>query len=195
MLKFLLPYYVTFFLAAFVLPSWRLWKVSGINALVLPHDDSPYGLIGRWFKALMVAVFMLVTALAMGSDPALFGVFKWAQYEPLEIAGFFLLGTSAMLIVIAQLYMGRSWRIGIDEGATPIIVTNGLFAVSRNPIFLGMRVNMFGLFLVFPSGVTLTIFLLEEALIAIQVRLEEQYLVQSLGKEYRNYAKSVRRWI
>jgi protein-S-isoprenylcysteine O-methyltransferase Ste14 len=194
MTTFLLAYYLIFFGVAFALPTWRLWKHHRINGLVLPKDDSPYGLIGRWFKALIACVFGLILGLAVGLDSTLFGAIQWAQTDALRWTGYALLAGSALLIVLAQHHMGKSWRIGIDQSVTTDLVINGLFVKSRNPIFLGMRLNMMGLFLIVPCAITLSILLVSVALIGVQVRLEEEHLAQTIGDSYLRYQETTRRW-
>lgn len=44
-------------------------------------------------------------------------------------------------------------------------------------------------------AVTLTVTVLGVVLIHIQVRLEENFLVENYGEEYRKYQMSARRWI
>jgi protein-S-isoprenylcysteine O-methyltransferase Ste14 len=97
--------------------------------------------------------------------------------------------------MLAQAQMGASWRIGIDTNASPPLVTGGLFALSRNPIFLGMRVSLLGLFLVLPNAVTLAILLAGEVLMQIQVRFEEDHLEATGGADYLAYHSSVGRWL
>jgi protein-S-isoprenylcysteine O-methyltransferase Ste14 len=72
--------------------------------------------------------------------------------------------------------MGKSWRIGIDEERPATLVRQGVFGLSRNPIFLGMMVTLLGLFLSIPNAVTLLVLALGVVLIQIQVRLEEEFL-------------------
>ena len=91
--------------------------------------------------------------------------------------------------------MGASWRIGIDAAAQPPLVRSGLFALSRNPIFLGMRLALLGLFLALPTGATLAILLLGEVLMQVQVRLEEAHLSEALGRNMKPIADSTRRWL
>ncbi len=191
----LLAYYVLFFGIAFALPTWRLWKRYGINGLVLPKEDSAHGIIGRWFKALIASVFAFILGRAAGLDLAQFGAIPWAQIELVRWAGYALLAGSAALIALAQFHMAKSWRIGIDQSAATELVTHGLFARSRNPIFLGMRLNMLGLFLALPCAVTLAIFLVSEALISVQVRLEEVHLAETVGEAYRVYRAATPRWL
>ena len=44
--------------------------------------------------------------------------------------------------------MSNNWRIGIDEENNTELVTIGIFSISRNPIFFGMIISVFGLFLI-----------------------------------------------
>lgn len=191
----LLAYYLAFFAIAFVWPTWRLWKRDRINGLVLPNDDSAHGLIGHWFKALVFAILLFVVAIAAGMDLQDVGAINWAQNASLRLVGYGILAGSAAIIAAAQMYMGKSWRIGIDQASVTELVTHGLFSRSRNPIFLGMRLNMFGLFLVLPCAVTFAIMLVSEALISVQVRLEEAHLIATIGDAYRNYQKRTPRWL
>lgn len=188
-------FYVLFFAAAFVWPTWRLWRRDRVNALVLPRDDSPHGLVGNWFRLVLLALFAGLAALAAGLPAHAFGELTWLQVEPVRTSGWVIMLVSLGWIVLAQLQMGRSWRIGIDTRDQPPLVKTGVFAISRNPIFLGMRVNLLGLLLAFPNALTLSAWLLGEVLMQVQVRLEEQHLEESLGEPYRAYRSSVRRWL
>ena len=91
--------------------------------------------------------------------------------------------------------MANSWRIGIDENDKTKLVTNGLFSISRNPIFLGIMIANIGLFVIIPNAFTLLIVSLSTVSINTQIRLEEAFLVSSHGKAYTNYYKKVNRWL
>jgi protein-S-isoprenylcysteine O-methyltransferase Ste14 len=187
-------YYLLFFAAAFAWPTWRVWKRHGVNPLVLPRDDSAYGLIGAWFNVLLLGLFAMLGGLAFGVPQRLLAPLDWLSLRPVEIGGWAVLTISTVWIVAAQLQMGRSWRIGIDTREQPPLVKAGLFRLSRNPIFLGMRANLLGLFMVLPNAVTLAALLIGEVLMQVQVRLEEQHLSAALGDAYKTYALRVPRW-
>lgn len=191
----LLAYFALFFLAAFFWPTWRLWRRHGTNALVLPRDDSAQGVVGSWFRATLLAIPVILVLLAAGTPRYALGRLVWLESETLRLAGWVILAISLVWVVAAQAQMGASWRIGIDAAAQPPLVRRGLFALSRNPIFLGMRLALLGLFLVLPTGATLTILVLGEALMQIQVRLEEAHLSDTLGPEYEAYRRVTRRWL
>ena len=67
--------------------------------------------------------------------------------------------------------------------------------MSRNPIFLGMRLTLLGLFLILPNAFTLVVMVAGDLLMQIQVRLEEDFLTKTHGETYLNYCKRTRRWI
>ena len=89
--------------------------------------------------------------------------------------------------MLAQVQMGESWRIGLDEEHEAALVQSGVFGLSRNPIFLGMMLTLLGLFLVIPNALTLVAFAMGVVLIQIQVRLEEEFLAKTYGNEYADY--------
>ena len=144
----LLAYYAVLLVAVFVWPTWRLWRRERINGFVLPSDDTAEGVIGIWFKGLIGAVGALVAALALGTSHDVLGRLPWAEGSVARVVGWVLLAISLAWMVVAQHGMGRSWRIGIDQQQRGPLVRAGLFALSRNPIFLGLRLNLLGLLLV-----------------------------------------------
>jgi protein-S-isoprenylcysteine O-methyltransferase Ste14 len=98
----------------------------------------------------------------------------------------FALGLAATLH--AQLAMGESWRVGVDESERTDLVTDGPFAVVRNPIFAAMIPTSLGLALMVPNVVALAGFAALLAALEIQVRLvEEPYLRKVHGEAYASY--------
>lgn len=71
--------------------------------------------------------------------------------------GWVLLGGSLVWLLVAQVQMGASWRVGINSERYTELLQHGLFSISRNPIFLAMRLNLLGLLVVFPAAATLVL--------------------------------------
>lgn len=90
---------------------------------------------------------------------------------------------------------GRSFRVGIDDETADKLVTGGVFAWSRNPIYVAFWFILLGQFLVFPNGVLLVYLAAATWLFHRQVRREEAYLAQHYGVEYAAYCKRVRRYL
>ena len=193
---FLPTYYAIFFFAVFLLRTVIVWKRTGVNAYVLLKQGGTYGVIGVYFKLLLLASFFAVATYSF--FPSIYDFlapFHWLENQFNAFVGIVLLIISLFWIWVAQTQMGKSWRIGIDEQKKTDLVTTGMFSISRNPIFLGMKVNLLGFFLVIPNAVTLTVTVIGIALIDIQVRLEEQHLLNLHNESYQNYYREVRRWL
>jgi protein-S-isoprenylcysteine O-methyltransferase Ste14 len=191
----LLLFFTLFFLVAFVWPTLRVWRGHRVNALVLPGDDTVQGYVAFAFRLTLSAIFLLLGGLSLGLRQDAVGPLPWLEHDVLAVAGWVLLGVSSAWIMLAQAQMGASWRIGIDQGSRPSLVTGGLFALSRNPVFLGMRASLLGLFLIIPNAATLVVLLAGEVLMQVQVRFEEDYLEATGGADYRAYRRSVGRWL
>ena len=197
LLRILLPiYFVVYFAAAFFWRSYRVWKQTGVNPYVLGKTDNAHDFIGKIFRLTSgLSVVVIILYATSTSWYQYLAPIIWLQRSALRWCGLLLLVLSLIWIAIAQAQMGSSWRIGIDAKRQTTLVHHGLFRLSRNPIFLGMRVNLLGFFLVLPNAATLLILILGDVLMQIQVRLEEEYLRQVHGKEYQQYCRQTRRWI
>lgn len=196
-LRFFLPtYFILYFGVAFVAKSLVVAKRIGKNPLVLPKDDSAYGLIGLYFKLTMIFMFLYVWLFAV--RPTIYDSFlpiKQLEHQGLQYAGLALLGFALIWTVVAQMHMKNSWRIGIDTETKTELITNRLFSISRNPIFFGMIISLVGLFLTTPNALTGLFLILGYMLIQIQIRLEEEFLSRQHEQAYLVYKQRVRRLI
>jgi protein-S-isoprenylcysteine O-methyltransferase Ste14 len=88
-------------------------------------------------------------------------------------------------------------RTGLLPGApTTTLIDRGPFAVSRNPLYVGLLVGSAGVGLVAGSGWALAALPVEWALLRWgAVVPEERYLAAKFGATYADYAGRVRRWL
>ena len=189
-------YLLAFFLLAFVWRSYLVWKRTGVNPYAVGKSDNAldflegvYSLI-LMLLAVVTLVFAFVPAVYQYATPIV-----WLEHLGVKIVGLVLLGVSLAWIAVAQMQMGASWRIGIDTKHQTELVNRGLFTVSRNPIFCGMRLALLGFFLTMPNAITLLVLGLGDVLMQIQVRLEEEFLRGVHGEKYSTYCRAVRRWV
>lgn len=88
----------------------------------------PEGWAGALFAlALRAGVLGPVTAL-LGLDPV-----RTLDASVVQVVGMFCAITGVLGTIVTRLAMGTSWRIGIDETERTELVTNGPFALVRNP--------------------------------------------------------------
>ena len=196
-MRYFLPAYLAlYFGLAFVWRSYLTWKRTGRNPYVLGNTDNAHDYIGRLFRLSFAVCVLVVLIYSFWPE----GYQYLTPIFRLQRPGFVLTGAALLLISLvwilaAQEQMGNSWRVGIDAQTKTELVRRGVFRLSRNPIFLGMRLTLLGLFLVLPNAVTLAALVLGDSLIQIQVRLEEEFLSRIHGDEYEQYRCQTRRWL
>lgn len=111
-------------------------------------------------------------------------------------AGVVLAGAGFWLAVRSQDAMGRSWRIGVDETERTDLVTDGVFAVVRNPIFTAVVAAQTGTALMAPTWLSVSGVALLVAAVQLQVRrVEEPYLRTVHGPVYTAYAERTGRFL
>ena len=167
----------------------------GVRAYGFDQDAHVQGVTALLFRIGVVGVIACAglawhspaTAVALGQP-------EWAAAPVLRWTAAALLVGSPALVVAAQVQMGASWRIGVPREGPGALVAHGLFAWSRNPIFVGMIGAAFGVFLWSPHIGSAAVLALAWAAIAIQVRLEEKALRAAHGDAYEHYAAHVGRW-
>jgi len=76
------------------------------------------------------------------------------------------------------------------------LINDGVFAKTRNPMYLGMSILLFGLAICSMNVFSLILPFIFSFLIGILFIPKEEKLMQdSFGEEYLEYRKKVRRWI
>lgn len=100
-----------------------------------------------------------------------------------------------LLLLWSLVSFGRSFRVGIDDERPDQLITAGVFAWSRNPIYVAFWFILLGQFLVFPNIAPLLYLLGATALFHRQVLREEAYLAQHYGAGYAAYTRRVRRYL
>jgi len=193
---YLFLFLIVYFFFVFFLRSYLLWKRTGVNPLTFNKTDDAHGYNGKVFTFISLLEFVVVFIFAFKSEWYQYLLpFWYLEHNYLEYIGWGLLLFSLVLVWLAQSQMANSWRIGIDEKNKTELVTNGLFSISRNPIFLGVMIANVGLLLIIPNAFTLLIVSLSMVSINTQIRLEEAFLRTTHGKAYEQYLNEVRRWI
>ena len=98
-------------------------------------------------------------------------------------------------VVCSQAAMGSAWRMGVDSRTPTELITKGPFALSRNPIYLGIRATILGQLLMVGSWPVFAIWAMSELLVQVQVRFEEEHMFRLHAQRYAEYCARVRRWL
>lgn len=177
--------------------GWRTWlqhRRTGSSGL-----SAVGGTVGsaEWVAGLGFVVTLVVTVL--GVVLQLRGVVS--PVRVLDAPGIHISGIAVAILGIAvmvraQIDMGDSWRIGVDQRETTALVRTGMFGRIRNPIYAAMLAFALGIALLAPNPVSLLGSALALATVELQVRrVEEPYLLAKHGDAYRGYTARVGRFI
>jgi protein-S-isoprenylcysteine O-methyltransferase Ste14 len=80
--------------------------------------------------------------------------------------------------------------------ATPEIIATGIYAYTRNPMYLGMGLLQAGIGIGLANGWIVALVPVSWLVIqGIAIRHEEAYLTRKFGSAYVDYKASVRRWL
>lgn len=188
---------LTFFLAVFIGRSLYLWFRQGINPLVLGAGKKGTPrlhelLLFPWLVLWMLA--LVQSALQRSSQPVSW-LPIWPVLLPAQVLGVLLILAGDALFVWALISFGNSWRIGIDEKSAGALVTNGIFAFSRNPIFAFIDLYFLGTFLVNSSLVFLAFTVVTIFALHYQILREEKFLASRYGQAYQGYCIQVGRYV
>lgn len=161
-----------------------------------------HGLGGRPGSAEWIAGVGFTLALLVGAAAPVLALlnlvepFAALDTAALHVAGAVLAVGGIATTFYAQVAMGSSWRIGVDEAERTELVTRGPFALVRNPIFAAMLPTGLGLTLLVPSWVSFAGLAGLIAALELQVRVvEEPYLLRIHGEAYADYAGRVGRFL
>lgn len=192
---YIIAFLTLYFIIVFIIPSVRVKRKTGINPYVFKNTDSAQDYIAKVLTIINIVIFTVVLLnLIFPEGIQYLANFVWLEISILKFAGLILIHLALLWIVTSQVQMSNSWRVGIDHSAKTELKTNGLFSVSRNPVFLGMLITLFGIFLILPNAITLLTVIASTLLLQIQVRLEEEYLSKTHGEVYIEYCRKVSRW-
>ncbi|HSA38683.1 MAG TPA: isoprenylcysteine carboxylmethyltransferase family protein [Methanoregula sp.] len=115
---------------------------------------------------------------------------------PFTYTGFLIIGFGFVLALWSRsLFLRNATTLQIYEEPTSL-VTSGPFRMSRNPIYLGMASILLGSAVVQGTLVALVFPVLFVMVIGFFIIPGEERKLENLfGEPYRQYKKSVRRWI
>ena len=108
----------------------------------------------------------------------------WVGY-----VGLGMLASAALLGAVAILQMGLSWRIGIDTTAPGPLVSRGVYARIRHPIYSAMLLATTGTAAITADALSIAVAAAALVAVPMQARLEEAFLLSRYPEEYSSYVE------
>lgn len=100
-----------------------------------------------------------------------------------------------LLLLWSLVSFGQSFRVGIDADRPDKLISTGVFAFSRNPIYVAFASILLGQFFIFTNWLLLVYLGAGIWLFHRQVLREEAFLKKHYGQAYAEYCQRVRRYI
>ena len=175
------------FYGIYLIKQWRQ-KRRGIQTMQ----------IGRGKDAQTHTVETLMGIATVGIIPAqlLSIAFGWSHLPAnARFTGFCIGMLGDLIFLISVLCMKDSWRAGIPDRDRTELVTDGIYAFSRNPAFLGFDLQYIGVLLMFCNLLTATFTVFAVSMLHLQILQEERYLTATFGAEYLKYRHQVLRYL
>ena len=175
------------FYGIYLIKQWRQ-KCRGIQTMQ----------IGRGKEAQTHTVETLMGIATVGVIPAqlLSIAFGWSHLSAnARFTGFCIGMVGDLIFLISVLCMKDSWRAGIPDRDRTELVTDGIYAFSRNPAFLGFDLQYIGVLLMFCNLLTATFTVFAVSMLHLQILQEERYLTATFGRAYLDYRHRVFRYL
>jgi len=174
----------------------------GLRAILLrlKQGISPFR-ISHWTEvslvscALLEITFLLRQCVGLQAAPAAFFDVALFDSQAILYIGAALLIIGAVVLFAALISFGDSWRVGIDKRTAGPLITSGIFALSRNPIFVFIDMYLLGTFLLNRTLVFLSFAVAGSVLVHAQIRREERFLLTRYGATYQDYCSKTPRYL
>lgn len=169
-----------------VVHSLRL-RALGVHAVSIGRHDKKDSLI---LPFVLLYVYVVLASLFGWFVPG-----SEVLHSPaLAIVGGALCVLALALLVASLVTFGRSFRVGLDETHPGALVTGGVFALTRNPIYVSFILLLTGVFLAIPNWILLLLLFGAIMLLHRRIELEEKSFLAVYGEAYAEYCKKVGRY-
>lgn len=176
-------------LLGMVLTRVFLLKGQGIKAMKFGNIDNTDFLIPPF----ALFYFYVLFAAAFGWPNV--STYQFFHSEAAAWTGALFCLAGLLILLWSLISFKQSFRVGIDTDRPDKLIVDGIFAFSRNPIYLAFAMVLIGEFLIFPNWITLIYLVAATWLVHRQVLREEEYLKGHYGRAYEQYCHRVRRYL
>ncbi len=147
-------------------------------------------------KKLLPPQLFIIFAIGMGVICWALGLKHYLSY-PWNLIG--------LLFLVGGIFLAQSSKNHFIKHRTNVntfkepdkLVTSGFFRFSRNPMYLGFVIALFGIALLYQASLSSLILTVFFALIVDRwyIAYEEKMMQEVFGEDYRQYSQNTRRWI
>jgi len=172
---------------------------NGINPIVIGRGKRGFHLLFEIYAFLGLLIW--IVEMVLRSSHTQFRIFPEGVHlqlidsEAAKMVGAVLVAVGLIVFLWAFYSFGSSWRVGVDTQTPGTLITSGVFAISRNPIYLFLDLWFIGVFLINGTLVFLLFALLAIVHMHYQILQEEKFLRQFYGRPYEEYQAHTPRYL
>lgn len=175
------------FYGIYLVKQWRQ-KRRGIRTMQIGRGKNP--------RTHTVETLMGIATVGIIPAQLLSIAFDWSHLSAnARFTGVCVGMVGDLIFLISVLCMKDSWRAGIPNQDKTELVTDGIYAYSRNPAFLGFDLQYIGVLLMFCNLLTGVFTVFAVVMLHLQILQEERYLTATFGRAYLDYRNRVFRYL
>ena len=175
------------FYGIYLIKLWRQ-KRLGIQTMQIGR--------GKDAQTHTVETLMGIATVGIITAQLLSVAFGWSHLPAnARFTGFCVGMLGDLIFLISVLCMKDSWRAGIPVKEKTELVTDGIYAYSRNPAFLGFDLQYIGVLLMYCNLLTGLFTVFAIVMLHLQILQEERYLTAAFGRAYLDYRHRVFRYL
>ena len=168
---------------------WFIWAMSWVVAARWASKAEARPPVGQqWFYwALVVAGAVLIAFNFYTGQRGM----QWMPFDTKEQILFVLALAGLGFTWWARIHLGTLWSGTVTRKAHHKVVKTGPYAIVRHPIYSGLSLALIATVLLRPGWLGLLGAAAIIVSFVIKYRLEEHFLMEELGPEYKSYRKEV----
>jgi protein-S-isoprenylcysteine O-methyltransferase Ste14 len=166
---------------------WVGWAVSWVAAALWASKAAarpPARQQWLYWAMVVAGAALMVANFATGA-----GGTQWMRFDTWEQVTFVVTAAGLGFTWWARIHLGTLWSGSVTRKAHHKIIKTGPYAIVRHPIYAGLSLALLGTALLRPGWLGFAGAAIIVASFVIKYRLEEQFLMEELGPEYRAYRK------
>jgi len=174
-------------------------KSRGIRVLVVDRQRTPCQIAQDLLAMVCLLVWsyeLVAGAWLLGFHPVPAGLaVVLFDSVPLKVTGGLLMTAGVVIYGLGTRGLGESWRLGIDRKKAGPLMRNGIFARTRNPIYLSFDLLLTGTFFIHGRLHLLLPALVVGVVMHLQILREERFLSERHGDAFGSYCARVGRYV
>jgi protein-S-isoprenylcysteine O-methyltransferase Ste14 len=169
-----------------VLTRIFLLKRQGIGAMKFGNIDK------NDFLIIPFPIFYFCIVFAAAFNWPTVSRQEFLHSEIISSVGVLFCLVGLLVLLWGLVSFGKSFRVGIDAEHPDRLITDGIFAFCRNPIYVAFVFILIGQFLILSNWILFVYICAAIWLFHRRVLREEEYLKNHYGQEYTDYCNRVR---